>query len=132
PTEGLIAAGELACGLLDHARERRGRDEAGELEDACHELVLAAAIAVGDGGPRAAAVAREAAAAERGAAARARLAALDLPGQVEVNAALEGFSHYAVDPDQFARAARYARASIPPPRVVIGIRSIGLPLAAVL
>src|SRR5690606_7238055 len=41
------------------------------------------------------------------------------------------FSHYAVDPDQFARAARYARADSPAPTVVIGIRSIGLPLAAV-
>ena len=138
PVSWLIAAGELACGLLDRARERSGCDDAGELEDACHELVLATALAIAPAlstapaGERGAAPPRpEADPAGREAAARARLGALDLPAEVEVNAALEGFSHYAVDPDQFARAARYARASIPPPRVVMGIRSIGLPLAAV-
>ena len=139
PVGWLIAAAELACGLLDAARERRGCDEAGELEDACHELVHATALSIapalaGPAGGRGAApppVRPDPGAAGREAAARARLAELDLPGEVEVNAALEGFSHYAVDPAQFARAARYARAGIPPPRVVMGIRSIGLPLAAV-
>src|SRR5690606_38797876 len=123
PVDRLIACGELACGLLDWAHGRRGADDDGELEEACHELVLAAATrpaggdVPGDGA--------------RATAARARLEALDLPAVVEVSAALEGFSHYAVDPDQFARAARYARADSPAPTVVIGIRSIGLPLAAV-
>jgi hypothetical protein len=108
----LIDASEVACGILDRARERRGTDDDGPLEDACHAMVLAAA--------------RD----DDFAGALERLGRLDLPGQVEVNAAIEGFAHYGVDPQQYARAARYARVASPAPDRVIGIRSIGLPLAA--
>lgn len=108
----LLEAGDLACGLLDWAHGRRGGvDDAGELEDASHDLVLAAA--------RGRSIAAE----------LERLSRFDLPGRVEVNAALEGFAHQALDPDRYARAARYARVETPGPDRVIGIRSIGLPLA---
>ena len=110
----LLEVGDLACGLLDWAHRRRGGiDEACELEDASHDLVLAAARG------------------EELAAHLVRLGRLDLPGRIEVNAVLEGFAHEALDPDQYARAARYARAGAPAPDRVIGIRSIGLPLSAV-
>ncbi len=109
----LLEAGDLACGLLDWWHGRRGGiDEVGEMEDAAHALVLAAARG------------------ELLATAIEELGQLDLPGRVEVNAAHEGFALEALDPDRYARAARYARVESPPPDRVIGIRSIGLPLAA--
>jgi hypothetical protein len=110
----LIAAGELACGILDARLAARGVDHADETAAACHALVVAAAR----GGELAPAL--------------ARLDRLALPASVEVSAALEGFAHYALTPDQYARSARAAARCAPAARwLVIGIRSIGLPLGAV-
>ena len=108
----LIAAGELACGILDARAAARGVDDTGLLEDACHALVLAAA----GGGDLAPAI--------------AGLDRIALPAEVVVSAQLEGFAHYALTPDQYERAAREAAAR-GARWLVVGIRSIGLPLGAV-
>jgi hypothetical protein len=112
----LIASGELAQGVLDGAFETRGYDDWGEVGEACAVLTVEAARAP-------LALARLRAAIER-------LARLALPESVTIRVP-EGFAFYALDPALFARAARDFRASLSGPLVVVGVRSIGVSLAAV-
>jgi hypothetical protein len=118
----LIASGELCQGLLDVTFEARGCDDWGELEEACAALTVGAARVhrregrdVEVEGPR---------------AALARLARLELPETVTIRVP-EGFAFYALDPALYAAAAREFRASPPGPPAVVGVRSIGVSLAAV-
>lgn len=104
----LLDAGELAQGLIDHEFEATGIDEITPLASAAMDLV------------------RDIAAGTR-ALDRHPLRALSLPERVSLSRP-EGFAFYAVYPDAWASAAR--------PFValrsrVIGIRSIGLTLGAV-
>ncbi|MGE5756940.1 MAG: hypothetical protein ACM35G_14705, partial [Planctomycetaceae bacterium] len=112
----LIASGELAQGLLDGAFEARGCDDWGEVEEACAALTVEAAQA-----PLPLARLR---------AAIGRLARLALPASVTIRVP-EGFAFYALDPALYAGAARDFRAASSIPPVVVGVRSIGATLAAV-
>ncbi len=118
-TRLLIEAGELAQGLLDAACEARGRDDWCEVEEHCSRLTLEAArLALGAGEP--AAFVRT----------LSRLSRLTLPEAVTVRVP-EGYAFYALYPEQYALAARRLRASHGGPVVVVGLRSIGTSLAAV-
>lgn len=115
-----VEAGELAQGLADAERAAIGRDARGPLGDAAMELVMALAAALAaswDGEP-----ARR----ERADAAIAGLARAALPERVTMKTA-EGHACYALYPEAYLVAARAAPAG---PRRVIGIRSIGTGLAA--
>ncbi len=118
-TRLLIAAGELAQGLLDDAFAARGSDDWGEREEACARLTLAAArLTLGLGGV---AEVRDALGA---------LSGLPLPPAVTVKVP-EGYALYALYPEQYALAARQLAARHAGPVVVVGLRSIGTSLAAV-
>ncbi|MCO5171385.1 MAG: hypothetical protein M9894_34210 [Planctomycetes bacterium] len=113
----LIAAGELAQGLVDHAFAARGEvDEAGPLERLASRLTTAAARALVAGGAPAdvAAVVHE-------------VLRAPLPGEVEVRVP-EGYACYALLPEAYAAAIGRAGRG---PCVVVGLRSIGTGLAAV-
>jgi hypothetical protein len=58
------------------------------------------------------------------------LAAMDLPASIAPRTA-EGYAYYALYPEAYLEAARAAVAAQPGPRRVIGIRSIGAGLAAI-
>jgi hypothetical protein len=121
-TGALIEAGELAQGLADAERAAAGRDLRGPLGEAAMAVVfeLARAVAAswdGTAGP----------------APDARvLDALDrtaLPPSIAMRGG-EGFAYYALYPESYLAAARTAMRVHPGSRRVIGIRSIGTPLAA--
>jgi hypothetical protein len=120
----LLAAGELAQGLADAAFARAGLDA----PDAAASAAMAVAAILGR------ALWRSQAAGYAGATvpgcdeALARLADLPLPDTVTARAG-EGFQHYAVYPETYARAAAAAFAAGAAP-LVVGIRSIGTTLAA--
>jgi hypothetical protein len=118
-TRLLIAAGELTQGLLDATFADRG-DDWGELEETCSRLTV------------------EAARLERGGLgigpvvdALASLRRLPVPEAVTVRIP-EGFAFYALYPEQYALATRRLRNAVGgQPIVVLGLRSIGTSLAAV-
>jgi hypothetical protein len=112
----LIASGELAQGLLDAAFEARGGDDWGDLEEACAVLSVASART-----PPAIAMLNES---------LERLERLELPESVWIRVP-EGFAFYALDPSLYRASARSFRGSLARPPVVVGIRSIGTSLAAV-
>src|SRR5512138_418955 len=118
----LVSAGELAQGLADALFERCGADADAPLRDA--SMALAAAAARAAWGSWTGALDDAARAAP--AAALARLEAMDLPARVHVRLP-EGFLHYAVYPECHGEAARRLSS---PPRIVLGVRSIGTSLAA--
>jgi hypothetical protein len=119
----LLDAGALAQGLLDADFARRGHDEDSALAAACGALTLAAVQAWQ--GAEAGLAGAPAAAGVR--AALAALAALELPAEVDV-VEPEGYAFYALYPEMVAAAA----AELPESElVVIGVRSIGTSLAAV-
>ena len=111
-TGALIEAGELAQGLIDAQFDATGEDDLTPL----HRAALALVRAIAHGRP---------AGVER---ALSTLAGMDLPALVTCKEP-EGYAHYAVYPEAYASAAR-AR-GWPSPPFVIGLRSIGASLAAV-
>lgn len=125
-----IDAGELVQGLTDHACA--ALDARTGIGDAGMRLLVALANAIDASwssgflreGPPDAALAGLAAAVAP--VALIALAAHRLPDAIEARHA-EGFAFYAVYPEAYLAAAR---AAPPGPRRVIGIRSIGAPLAA--
>jgi len=123
--EALIEAGEFAQGAIDAEFEITGRDTASPLRDAATKLLIALAAEIRrswaagfPAGPVDPALRRRIEA----------LAALPLPDAIRCRLA-EGFAFYALYPESYLEAAT-ALAGIRPLQV-IGIRSIGLPLAAV-
>src|SRR4051794_13976584 len=90
-TSLLIAAGELAQGLLDAACQARGCDDWGELEQACALLTVSAAqlAAIPESGPPDTRSVREA---------LAHLSRLRLPEAVALKVA-EGYAYYALYPE---------------------------------
>jgi len=127
----LVAAGGLAQGLADAAAEAPERDVRAPVQEAASAaaMMLACALARVMGRswcsdfadlPRTAPL--------DVAEALAALRSLDMPDAVGVRVT-EGFAHYAVYPEAYWVAA----VTLPPPRPaeVIGIRSIGTTLAAV-
>lgn len=117
-----IATAGLAQGVLDadFARERRDQlDPTVTTLDAVLRRLGGAVIrSWTDGAAPPAAIVAEAV---------ARLATLALPERVETKDA-EGYAHYALYPESYAMAARALRGTAP---TVIGLRSIGLGLGAV-
>jgi hypothetical protein len=109
-----IDAAALAQGLTDAEFAACGADADSPLREAATALALAAArqLAGGDG--------------ESLAEAATRLGALDLPEKIEVKRA-EGYAFYALYPEAYLAAARVLGDT---PVLAIGIRSIGLGLAA--
>ena len=115
-----LEASELAQGVADAAAEARGVDA----RDPASDALLAAVVAL----------ARELAASWRSGFAHAPRApvlpdALALPGEVRCKQA-EGYAYYALYPEAYVAAAARAVAAAPGPRRVIGLRSIGTGLAA--
>lgn len=118
-----VEAGELAQGLADAEAAARGRDGRGELGDAAMAVLCSLARAI------AASWRGEAPATERAAAGLERLRAARLPDSICTRRA-EGYAFYAVYPEAYHLAARRAAARWPGERRVIGVRSIGAGLAA--
>lgn len=111
----LIAAGELAQGLADAEFAARGADDASPVQDAAMALLLRCAAALRqswDGG---------------GAPLPAVPDLAGLPDRIETRLA-EGFAFYALYPETYAMAA--AASGLPGATRVVGLRSIGAPLAA--
>ncbi|HVI30633.1 hypothetical protein [Phenylobacterium sp.] len=109
-TRALIEAGELAQGLADAEFAVLGFDHDTPIQAAA----MALCVAVAGGRP--------------GGAAAARVDAFDLPSEVSVKTP-EGYAFYGLYPESYDLAARsYAW---PSPPFVIGLRSIGTSLAAV-
>jgi hypothetical protein len=125
----LVEAGELEQALLDAANPRG--DHWGTLEQRLRTLLLAAGRAFVAAARGSAAPAPPLAAAR---AALARVEAGPLPTRVLVRPP-EGYVHYALDPAGYAAAAaayaRAAGAARAARAIVIGIRSIGTSLSAV-
>ncbi len=125
-----VDASELAQGLADAAsapEERQTRQARTAIGDAAMRVSVALAGALArswDGRPSGA---PELAAAR---AALDALAALPLPGSIRPRTA-EGYAYYALYPEAYLEAARAAIGDEPGPRCVIGIRSIGAGLAAI-
>jgi hypothetical protein len=115
-----IEASELAQGLADAELAARGCDARGATSDAAMAVLVA--------------LAKEISASWNGERTAPRIA-LDtlltraLPDTVDLRRA-EGYAFYAVYPEAYLVAARTAVATDPGPRRVIGIRSIGTGLAA--
>jgi hypothetical protein len=110
-----IAAGELAQGLADRASEATGAD--GPDRDA--EVALAAARAAG----------RAVVASWRSRLAEQPTPALRLDGIADASLTLregEGYAFYALYPELYLQAA----AGVPPGALLVGLRSIGAGLAA--
>ena len=118
--EALIEAGELAQGLADAEMRAAGRDLSSPLQRAAMALVLALAHRVG---------ASWTAAFDHGAQSVdtevLALAALSLPDKIDVKQP-EGYGFYALYPEAYFIAGT----SLLPGSVVIGLRSIGTSLAA--
>lgn len=115
-----IAAGELAQGIGDAEHAQRGVDARSPANDAAMALLVALARAI-DGSWSGQRPDLEAARARL-----AELAAIALPESVRTKRA-EGHAFYAVYPEAYLAAARRAPTA---PEHVIGIRSIGCGLAA--
>jgi hypothetical protein len=113
-----VGLGELAQGLADQGFAGRGFDEPDACDDGALDLLRAMAGAI-----ERSRLGLE----QAGQPDFATLAPLLRPGEVATKRA-EGFAHYALYPESYAQAA----ANLPRDRpwVVIGLRSIGLPLAA--
>jgi hypothetical protein len=132
PRHGALAgafadAGELAQGLADAACGEGRTEGRTELGDAAMRVLAALADALArswDGRPVGAPELRAAR------AAAAALAALPLPASIAPRTA-EGYAYYALYPEAYLEAARAAVAAAPGPRRVLGLRSIGAGLAAV-
>jgi hypothetical protein len=116
-SRALIRAGELAQSVADAGFERRGVDDPATAEEASLALAVAVARVLVLGAAPAAAQ-----------AALAGLRALPLPDTLRCKAG-EGFAFYAIYPESYAAAAAARPWSRPP--LVIGLRSIGTTLAAV-
>lgn len=113
----LLALGEVAQGILDVRRKQHGGDDLCEVERVLHSLLLDAA--------------RSAASATRPPDVRSALAAFALPERVRVTEP-EGFVHYAVLPELYRAAAGRVIDAFPSRSfTVLGIRSIGTTLGAV-
>lgn len=125
----LVEAGELEQAVLDARAPRR--DGWGPTEEALRRASLAAARALLGGtgrAPAAGSLAREVVR-----RARAGVAAAGVPAEVRVKAP-EGYVHYGLDPEAYADAARRYReevGGVAARAVVVGIRSIGTSLSAV-
>jgi hypothetical protein len=144
-TERLIEAGELEAGVVDAlSPERDGLPAAA---GALRRLSLAAArglavahalerraragVPAADAHPSAARAHAALAAAAHVAAVAVRDAAAAMPDEVPVGVP-EGFAYYGLYPEVYAAAARQFAARVGPPRVlVVGVRSIGTGLSAV-
>lgn len=118
----LLAAGELAQGLLDAEFATAGHDDWTPLAELCSRATRAAADLVVRPESALQAVA------EFDATFRA-LAGLRLPAAVTVKVP-EGYAFYAVYPELYVSSARRFRAEHTDPVAVIGLRSIGTSLAA--
>jgi hypothetical protein len=123
-----IAASELAQGLADAAMARAGGDGRTPEQDEAAELLLALARVLLASWTRLAEPFPTPLDTDEAARRLQRLAALPLPEVVRLKAG-EGYGFYALYPEGYAAAAR--RLSTGPEATVIGVRSIGLGLAAV-
>jgi hypothetical protein len=112
----LIEAGTLAQGLADAEFAARGMDEVSLAQDWAMALLLGCATALRRSWHQGVAAVPDAGACLR-----------RLPGRIETRLA-EGFSFYALYPETYALAAEAA--GLPAATRVIGLRSIGAPLAA--
>ncbi|TNC48746.1 hypothetical protein FHG66_13095 [Rubellimicrobium rubrum] len=121
PSAHLVAAGVLEAGLVDMLSPEK--DEEHPLARTCRSVVMDLAHAV-----------RSDADSDRLASAAATLTAIEagpLPTLVKVSEP-EGFSFYALYPEMYAEAARrFLKAASPRYATVIGLRSIGTTLSAV-
>ncbi|WP_225769924.1 hypothetical protein [Inquilinus sp. Marseille-Q2685] len=122
--EALIEAGAFAQGAIDAEFEAAGRDAPSPLRDAATALLMELAAALRRSWAAGFAEEPENPALRRTIDGLARQA---LPGAIRCRLA-EGFAFYALYPEAYLEAA--VRAGLRPPRV-IGIRSIGLTLGAV-
>jgi hypothetical protein len=123
----LVDASELAQGLADAAcaPDSDGPEARTAVGDAAMRVLAALAEALArswDGGPIGDLAPVRAAV--------AALSAMNLPASIELRTA-EGHAYYALYPEAYLEAARAAVAAEPGPRRVIGIRSIGAGLAAI-
>jgi hypothetical protein len=116
-----VRMGELAQGVADAEFERRGCDRRSHAQDRCGELLVALARLVDQSWRQ---VPHRI---EQVGHIKQQLAALDCPFSIRVKRA-EGFAHYALYPETYLEAAR--RSGLGPETRVIGIRSIGFGLAA--
>lgn len=117
-----IRAGELGQAIADAEIERRGVDGRSDAQQECAALLVTLAKLVDRSGrdcPEVTATLIE--------TASRQLAALSCPPEIRTRRA-EGFAHYALYPETYLEAAR--RSGLGPQTRVIGIRSIGLCLAA--
>ena len=121
--EGFIAAAELARGLADAEFAVYGADQPSPLQDAAMAPVMALARAL-----LASWRAGFAAAEPELEAGLDVLAALPLPETIETKPG-EGYAFYALYPEAYAEAAEAS--GLGPATTVVGIRSIGLGLAAI-
>lgn len=121
-TRALLEASEIAQGWLDAEHARRGADGLGAIETTLGAWLVDLA--------RAAFRPDDAAAIDRARRGLARLREAAPPERIETRT-LEGFAFYAVLPEPYALAARELRAEVSGPIVVVGVRSIGLCLGAV-
>ncbi len=116
----LIEAGELAQGIADATFHDHGRDLACPARDATTALLLDLARSVWDSW-------RTGFGTPPGTPDLSALAATRLPARITTRWA-EGFAFYALYPESYAMAA--ARAALAATTRVVGIRSIGVPLGA--
>jgi hypothetical protein len=119
-TRLLIEAGELAQGLLDHEFQRVGYDEWTPLARSCAALILPLGRLQTDSATSLAPAL----------SALAELNEQQLPISITVKVP-EGFAFYALYPEQYALAAQHCLAGHSDSVAVIGLRSIGVSLAAV-
>jgi hypothetical protein len=120
----LLEAGELAQGVADAGFHARGFDELGAPERRCAQLTVEAARALREE------LAGQPLCIDPIALCVASLTREPLPDVVEVNASPEGYAFYALYPELYLAAAEELRA-MGARTVVIGLRSIGASLAAV-
>jgi hypothetical protein len=121
-TSLLISSGELWQGLMDEQCERLGCDDWTPLSAQCANLTVAAAALAIDGYSK-----------ERATAFHLQLNLISefpLPKEVTIKTP-EGYAFYAVFPRLYAMAARPVVDQDSPTMTVIGLRSIGTSLAAV-
>jgi hypothetical protein len=119
----LVAAGELAQGIADAESEAAGHDDGGEAERAAMQVTLELARALWSSFLRGGAVPAPAP------DLLAPLASRSLPEAVSVRRA-EGYAFYAVYPELYAAAAAQAFGAPASAPTVVGIRSIGTGLGA--